>query len=174
MLTYSGTQPLGGIGFVAILLLIPAYGVEGSFMKKTRQTDWVGAALALASCTSVLLALSWGGGDYAWDSLETLLPLMIGLFGFFLLFVRVCNKCFSSHVYLKKKTRYGNGRLKTRNQQIQPAYLPLDDIRNWPKVPIIPVHLFVRRHVVSIWLVHAVTGLVFLCAFLICSVRPSC
>ncbi|MCO8246313.1 MFS transporter [Haladaptatus sp. AB643] len=38
--------------------------------------DYFGALLLVAALTTLILATSWGGGDYAWDS-----PTILGLFG---------------------------------------------------------------------------------------------
>jgi MFS family permease len=49
--------------------------------QKLRQTDWIGAVLFLGSVTVFLIGLSWGGVQYAWTSVQTLAPLIVGLAG---------------------------------------------------------------------------------------------
>jgi EmrB/QacA subfamily drug resistance transporter len=52
-------------------------------VKREHKVDWAGAALLVAAVVCLLLALSWGGSQYAWSS-----PMIVGLFvGFALLTV---------------------------------------------------------------------------------------
>ncbi|KAJ5460768.1 major facilitator superfamily-domain-containing protein [Penicillium daleae] len=46
-----------------------------------RSIDWVGAALFMASVSSFLIGITWGGGQFAWSSWQTLLPVCLGLVG---------------------------------------------------------------------------------------------
>ena len=50
-------------------------------MKKLQSLDWIGSALFVASATSFLIPLSWGGVMYNWDSWRTLVPLLVGAAG---------------------------------------------------------------------------------------------
>ncbi|WFE23147.1 MDR family MFS transporter [Solwaraspora sp. WMMD937] len=45
------------------------------FRRRDHAIDWLGATLLVAGVSAILLALSWGGGEYAWGS-----PVIIGLF----------------------------------------------------------------------------------------------
>ncbi|MEW2384461.1 MDR family MFS transporter [Micromonospora sp. NPDC047707] len=51
-----------------VLRLVP-------FTRRQHAIDWLGAALLVAGVSSLLLALSWGGNEYAWGS-----GVIIGLF----------------------------------------------------------------------------------------------
>ncbi|KAJ2310663.1 hypothetical protein IWW51_004126 [Coemansia sp. RSA 2702] len=51
----------------------------GSVREKLRRIDFGGSALSLVSVVLVLLALSWGGRDYAWSSAAVLCSLAFGL-----------------------------------------------------------------------------------------------
>ena len=53
--------------------LHPSHASKGSI-------DYLGAALIVASCVPLLLALTFGGQKYPWDS-----PIMVGLFAMFLI-----------------------------------------------------------------------------------------
>lgn len=46
--------------------------------------DFSGNTILVAAVTSVLLALTWGGGEQPWSSWRTILPLVLGLFGLLL------------------------------------------------------------------------------------------
>ncbi len=63
--------PLGVVALVVcfrVLRLIP-------FTRRQHASDWLGALLLVAGVSSLLLALSWGGNQYAWGS-----ATIIGLF----------------------------------------------------------------------------------------------
>ncbi|MGC4762004.1 MDR family MFS transporter [Micromonospora sp. DT46] len=63
--------PLGILAIIVcsrVLRLIP-------FTRRDHSIDWLGAALLVAGVSSLLLALSWGGNEYAWGS-----GVIIGLF----------------------------------------------------------------------------------------------
>ncbi|MFG1776568.1 MDR family MFS transporter [Micromonospora sp. NPDC049051] len=63
--------PLGILAIVVcsrVLRLVP-------FTRRDHSIDWVGAALLVAGVSCLLLALSWGGNEYAWGS-----GVIVGLF----------------------------------------------------------------------------------------------
>ncbi|MGK5521322.1 MDR family MFS transporter [Micromonospora sp. URMC 107] len=63
--------PLGILAIVVcsrVLRLIP-------FTRRDHSIDWLGAALLVAGVSCLLLALSWGGNEYAWGS-----GMIVGLF----------------------------------------------------------------------------------------------
>ena len=55
--------------------------VPGSTLEKLKRVDWIGNFIFIASSTSFLIPLTWGGVQYPWDSWRTLVPLLIGLLG---------------------------------------------------------------------------------------------
>jgi EmrB/QacA subfamily drug resistance transporter len=57
--------PLGVLALVAIWLAMPREAA-----RRDRAIDWVGAAALAAGTASLLLALVWGGHQYAWSSPE--------------------------------------------------------------------------------------------------------
>lgn len=61
--------PIGVLAFFLIWRLFP--GVE---KRDGAKIDWWGAVFVSTLLVSLLLAFSWGGSDYAWDS-----PLIVGL-----------------------------------------------------------------------------------------------
>ncbi|MER7888660.1 MDR family MFS transporter [Micromonospora sp. NPDC094482] len=62
---------------LAILAIVVCYHVMRliPFERRNHAVDWVGAGLLVAGVSSLLLALSWGGNEYAWGS-----GVIIGLF----------------------------------------------------------------------------------------------
>lgn len=62
---------------LAILAIVVCYHVMRlvPFERREHSVDWVGAGLLVAGVSCLLLALSWGGNEYAWGS-----GVIIGLF----------------------------------------------------------------------------------------------
>ncbi|MGV9808433.1 MDR family MFS transporter [Micromonospora chersina] len=62
---------------LAILAIVVCYHVMRlvPFQRREHSVDWVGAGLLVAGVSCLLLALSWGGNEYAWGS-----GVIIGLF----------------------------------------------------------------------------------------------
>ncbi|MGK5737936.1 MDR family MFS transporter [Micromonospora sp. URMC 103] len=62
---------------LAILAIVVCYHVMRlvPFERREHAIDWIGAALLVAGVSSLLLALSWAGTEYAWSS-----PVILGLF----------------------------------------------------------------------------------------------
>ena len=69
--------PIGAIALVVIAVVLPATSV-----KQQHKIDYLGATLLAGFAVSVVLATSWGGTTYAWDS-----GVIIGLFVASVLFV---------------------------------------------------------------------------------------
>jgi EmrB/QacA subfamily drug resistance transporter len=65
--------PVGILVIAAILTLYPHIRPQ----QRRHTIDFAGAALLVLSVVPILLALSWGGRDYAWSS-----PQILGLFAF--------------------------------------------------------------------------------------------
>ncbi|MFK3981492.1 MDR family MFS transporter [Micromonospora sp. NPDC050397] len=62
---------------LAIVAIVVCYYVMRliPFARRRHAIDWLGALLLVAGVSAILLALSWGGNEYAWAS-----PLILGLF----------------------------------------------------------------------------------------------
>ncbi|TXT11261.1 hypothetical protein VHUM_02012 [Vanrija humicola] len=70
--------PLTALAIVTIIFLLPLKPVHGSVREKLRKLDYYGSLLTLAWAVLVLLALSWGGTQYAWSSAAVIAPLVLG------------------------------------------------------------------------------------------------
>ncbi|KAF7870620.1 hypothetical protein EAF04_004364 [Stromatinia cepivora] len=55
--------------------------IGGSMWVKLKTFDWLGSFLFVASTTSLLIPITWGGVMYSWSSVRTLVPLLIGVGG---------------------------------------------------------------------------------------------
>jgi MFS family permease len=73
--------PFCGIGLVFIPLFIRIQRPEVTFKQAISRVDWIGGFLFISSATGFLIAVSWGGTSYAWDSWRTLVPLILGGLG---------------------------------------------------------------------------------------------
>lgn len=74
--------PVSAVSFVALAGFLRVNYNKDSVRNMLWRVDWAGNALFAASVTSILLALSWGGTEYAWSSPRTLVPLILGMVGF--------------------------------------------------------------------------------------------
>jgi MFS family permease len=70
--------PFCGIGFVMVPLVIRLKTKKTSFKEKLFRVDWIGGIIFIASLTSFLIAISWGGIQYSWSSWRTLVPMLFG------------------------------------------------------------------------------------------------
>lgn len=70
--------PLTVATTLAVLFIMPLRKVEGDWKVKVKAIDFVGVLLALGGTSVFLLGLTWGGGEYPWDSVHVLSTLVVG------------------------------------------------------------------------------------------------
>jgi hypothetical protein len=63
------------------LFLQIVFDKKSTLTRKLSQIDWLGNALLIASCVSILIALSWANMRYPWSSWHIILPLALGFAG---------------------------------------------------------------------------------------------
>ncbi|KAL9086203.1 MAG: hypothetical protein Q9165_007268 [Trypethelium subeluteriae] len=73
--------PFIGVGTIFVLLFMRLPFVPKHLVKQLAAFDWIGSTIFIASTTSLLLGLTWGGIVHPWDSYQTLLPLILGAVG---------------------------------------------------------------------------------------------
>lgn len=73
--------PFIGIAYVMVPLFLQLNIIPSSIATKLRRVDWIGSFLFVASMTSFLIPLTWGGIMYEWSSRRTLVPLIVGAAG---------------------------------------------------------------------------------------------
>lgn len=74
--------PIGGPALVLLFVFLHVkYDKSTTLATKFSSLDWLGNAVFIGASTSVLIALSWGGGEYPWSSYKVLVPLIIGMIG---------------------------------------------------------------------------------------------
>ncbi|RYP10841.1 hypothetical protein DL764_000393 [Monosporascus ibericus] len=77
--------PIGGAALVVLYLFLHVnYKKEMTVSQKLRRIDYVGNGILMAATVAVLYALTYAGTVYSWSSWNVLVPLILGLFGFFL------------------------------------------------------------------------------------------
>ncbi|PGH04888.1 hypothetical protein AJ80_08437 [Polytolypa hystricis UAMH7299] len=79
--TFYINFPFCAIGFIMVPISVKLKMQESTFMSKIKRVDWIGGFLFIGSTTIFLMAVSWGGMQFAWDSAGTLVPLIIGTVG---------------------------------------------------------------------------------------------
>jgi MFS family permease len=74
--------PFCAVGFVAAWFAFRRLKLQGqpSFPRGVVQIDWIGSMLFIAGTSSFLIGLTWGGIQYNWESYQTLLPMILGIF----------------------------------------------------------------------------------------------
>lgn len=70
--------PLTLLTTLAVLFIMPLRKVEGDWRLKVKAMDFVGVLLALGGTSVFLLGLTWGGGEYPWDSVHVIVTLLVG------------------------------------------------------------------------------------------------
>ncbi|KAF5018640.1 hypothetical protein F66182_9390 [Fusarium sp. NRRL 66182] len=73
----EGGGRLENVGFAWQILDVDALGLTTT-SRKLKAVDFLGIFLALSSMTVVILGLTWGGKDYAWDSTQVITTLVVG------------------------------------------------------------------------------------------------
>lgn len=91
--------PFCGAGLMIVPFVVTMKTKKRSLRKKMLRVDWVGAALFNASLTALLIAITWGGVQYSWESFQTFLPLILGVLG--ILAALAWEKWVAKHPFLR-------------------------------------------------------------------------
>ena len=62
-----------------VLFLVPLKTTKTSLKEKLIRVDWLGGFLFIGGLTGALIAITWGGVEFAWTSPRTLIPLSVGV-----------------------------------------------------------------------------------------------
>lgn len=73
--------PLCAFGLITIPLVLTIKPRVETLGTKLKRVDWIGSFIFMASATSFLMAISWGGTTFAWSSASTIVPLVVGAAG---------------------------------------------------------------------------------------------
>ncbi|KAI0458907.1 major facilitator superfamily transporter [Xylaria acuta] len=91
--------PFIGFSLIAVPYLLTLKPKKATFSEKLMRIDWLGSFIFTGSATSLLIAVSWGGSQFEWDSAQTLVPLIIGFAGLF--FTMVYEKLWAKQAFLR-------------------------------------------------------------------------
>ncbi|GAA6026165.1 hypothetical protein JCM11491_006596 [Sporobolomyces phaffii] len=72
--------PICAVATVLVLAFLRVKTPETTWREKLAQMDWYNL-LFVASATSMIIGLTWGGVQYPWASFRVLVPLILGLAG---------------------------------------------------------------------------------------------
>lgn len=61
-------------------LVVQERRCERNMLHSIASVDWIGISLFVSGFSAFLIAVSWGGVQYPWNSYQTLVPLLVGLF----------------------------------------------------------------------------------------------
>lgn len=73
--------PVAGVALLLLSVVLRVRYKKDIMKNSLKRVDISGNSLLIASITSILLSLSWGGVRYRWRDWQTLLPLILGLLG---------------------------------------------------------------------------------------------
>ncbi|KAL9598908.1 MAG: hypothetical protein Q9219_004173 [cf. Caloplaca sp. 3 TL-2023] len=73
--------PFVAIALVFVPLFLRLAFKASHFTTQLARVDWFGSFLFIASTTSFLIPVTWGGVSYSWTSWHTLVPLCLGIAG---------------------------------------------------------------------------------------------
>lgn len=73
--------PFCGIALLLIPIFLRIDRPPVLLRDRLAKVDYCGAVLFVASLTSFLIPITWGGVMYSWDAWQTLVPLMLGVAG---------------------------------------------------------------------------------------------
>jgi MFS family permease len=71
--------PIGLVFAPVMIFLIPSIDLQKGtpFFQRIKQVDWIGVVLLTGSIVSLILALSFGGTQYAWNSGQVIVTFVV-------------------------------------------------------------------------------------------------
>ena len=73
--------PICVVSAVGMAFFLRLKGPQTRMVDQLREVDWLGQALFIASFTTFLVPVTWGGLQFPWGSWQTLVPLLLGVAG---------------------------------------------------------------------------------------------
>jgi MFS family permease len=71
--------PIGVVSTIAILFVLRLPKVEGTRREKLGRIDFLGSFTIVIGIICVLLSTNWGGNEYAWNSVQVIVPYCVGI-----------------------------------------------------------------------------------------------
>jgi hypothetical protein len=74
--------PIGGAAFIALFVFLRVnHERDPSWRRRLARIDFTGNAIFVAAIVAMLLALTWGGAVYEWNTYHVIVPLVLGFVG---------------------------------------------------------------------------------------------
>ncbi|KAF9929812.1 hypothetical protein FBU30_001186 [Linnemannia zychae] len=70
--------PLGAIGIAIVSWILKLPVVGGTRREKLKRVDFLGSFTIVVGIVCVLLSTNWGGNEYAWNSVQIIVPYVVG------------------------------------------------------------------------------------------------
>jgi hypothetical protein len=70
--------PFCALGLVLVPLYVKLSTAKTSLVSKLARVDWLGGFLFIGSMTCLLIGVSWAGVQFAWSSVQTIAPMVVG------------------------------------------------------------------------------------------------
>ncbi|KAI6084191.1 putative efflux pump antibiotic resistance protein [Hypoxylon rubiginosum] len=75
--------PIGGVAFVLLFVFLRVKSLrDDTWKQRLLSIDLIGNCIFIAAVIAVLIALTWGGTVYAWNTYHIIVPLVLGFLGF--------------------------------------------------------------------------------------------
>ncbi|KAF8576155.1 MFS general substrate transporter [Ramaria rubella] len=71
--------PLTAFSLIMVYFFLKLKSPKDHIMAKLARVDWLGNVIIIAGATAVVIALTWGGVTFPWQSYQVLIPLILGL-----------------------------------------------------------------------------------------------
>ncbi len=70
--------PIGVVSTIAVVLILRLPKVQGTHRDKLKRVDFMGSLTIVVGIICVLLSTNWGGNEYAWSSVQVIVPYCVG------------------------------------------------------------------------------------------------
>ena len=75
--------PVAGVALLLLFFFLQVnYDKSHTISEKLKRIDYIGNAIFVASCVSILIALGWADILYPWSSFRVIVPIILGFLGF--------------------------------------------------------------------------------------------
>ncbi|KAJ5223824.1 hypothetical protein N7468_008366 [Penicillium chermesinum] len=71
--------PITAVSILVVIFFLPLKRVKGNRKLRFKQIDYLGCVTMFIASVLILLPISWGGTQYAWNSAGVIAPLVIGV-----------------------------------------------------------------------------------------------
>ncbi|KAI0390488.1 major facilitator superfamily transporter [Xylariaceae sp. FL0594] len=91
--------PFPAFGMICVPWMLTLKPKKATVREKLKRIDWIGSFIFTVSATLFLIATSWGGSEFEWNDVATIVPLVIGFVG--LILTLVYEKMWAKNPFLR-------------------------------------------------------------------------